>query len=867
MKKLLALACLICLLCCPSRPGRAQNLPPPGAYQPIPNYTGTGAGMLFRQAINDRFSGAQPISPVIAGLTFANLPAETDGSIFYCTNCQKTSVCAAGGSGAWALGQNGQWTCAAGGAVTSAYVGPLSLSGNQANGSDQISHVNLNGVINPQDYGALCTNETVSCTATASSANLTCGGIGSTQFAVGQHIKIDHAGANNALSAPTLGTSKVYSYYFNPRPIPTLHTSGGDYQGCQTDSTASLYQNSGCSASRTYEVQDVAFNGSWSAPSSAATVTGSATKLSPDNYIRVPWTNDPNAVGQVICGCTGASCTPNQIWAVLPVLPVGETAAHSQYWDDQGNHFGRDADFGTTCPGVAKPADLLTTITAINPTTGVVTVAIAPSQSGTVTMRHDNEPSLAAALLAAQPVSGAGANQAARIDLPYCSVCYPLGQPLSFYGTGRETLVGSSNAQFGSAGTCFEWDGPTAGIVFNLNNAGSMDLENLAFPGGAVDPGSTPGLAISFDNYSGTGPGGNPAGRSSGYTGAGHFRNISIGYSGIGFTIDSNGSIGNVENSSWDNVDCVSGGWACFYGASAQTNRERITGGNINATWDYGFAGIFGGVAVKDFDDGAMTGIAVQGASSGTFTFDGGDLNGAYGFLNLGSVMRLSAVKAEPQVGPTGYFGYVGGPTEIRDSSWSTGNIAINSSSGASGCWLGSAFNVMPPLANSNSGGSYPAIRGSLPFTDLSGGQHSPSFASIFDSVNVSGTGITPIGIVFGNESGKNEALTLINAFLTSVPDASASASNPAVSSCGTTPSISGNNGAMVITIGSGTVTSCALAFASHPAFTNAPICTCVDVTAGLALKQSSLSTSGVTLATTASSMGGDTVNCTCTGQ
>src|ERR1700730_4090805 len=92
---------------------RAQNLPPPGAYQPIPNFTGVGAGLQFRQAINDRFSGAMPIAPAVVRIAFANLPTEQDGALIYCTNCTKTIPCAAGGSGAWASGQNGQWMCAA----------------------------------------------------------------------------------------------------------------------------------------------------------------------------------------------------------------------------------------------------------------------------------------------------------------------------------------------------------------------------------------------------------------------------------------------------------------------------------------------------------------------------------------------------------------------------------------------------------------------------------------------------------------------------------------------------------------------------------------------------------------------------------
>ena len=89
----------------------AQNLPPPGAYQPIPNFTGVGAGLQFREAINNRLSGTQPILPLIVGPTFANLPAEQDGVILYCKDCKRSTPCGSGGQGAWALGTRGQWSC------------------------------------------------------------------------------------------------------------------------------------------------------------------------------------------------------------------------------------------------------------------------------------------------------------------------------------------------------------------------------------------------------------------------------------------------------------------------------------------------------------------------------------------------------------------------------------------------------------------------------------------------------------------------------------------------------------------------------------------------------------------------------------
>ena len=83
-------------------------------YQPIPNFTGIGAGFNFRQAINQRFSGTQAIAPQFAGLPFASLPAEQDGLLLWCKDCQATAPCSGGGAGAWARGARGAWSCAAG---------------------------------------------------------------------------------------------------------------------------------------------------------------------------------------------------------------------------------------------------------------------------------------------------------------------------------------------------------------------------------------------------------------------------------------------------------------------------------------------------------------------------------------------------------------------------------------------------------------------------------------------------------------------------------------------------------------------------------------------------------------------------------
>jgi hypothetical protein len=82
-------------------------------YQPIPNFTGVGAGYNFRQAINQRFSGAQAISPTIVSVPFASLPTEQDGMLLWCNDCEETTPCASGGGGAFARGARGVWACAA----------------------------------------------------------------------------------------------------------------------------------------------------------------------------------------------------------------------------------------------------------------------------------------------------------------------------------------------------------------------------------------------------------------------------------------------------------------------------------------------------------------------------------------------------------------------------------------------------------------------------------------------------------------------------------------------------------------------------------------------------------------------------------
>ena len=185
----------------------AQNLPPPGAYKPIPNFTGVGAGLQFREAINDRFSGAQPMAPELVAPNFANLPSEQDGALLYCKDCKRTTPCGNGGQGAWALGTRGNWSCstgaleaslnANGNKLTSLANGTATgdalafgqtgaqlntLAGAKGDGTDSISAFHVNGVFNVKAFGAKCdgtTDDTAAIQSALTTVNAAATGAGS----------------------------------------------------------------------------------------------------------------------------------------------------------------------------------------------------------------------------------------------------------------------------------------------------------------------------------------------------------------------------------------------------------------------------------------------------------------------------------------------------------------------------------------------------------------------------------------------------------------------------------------------------------------------------------------------------------------
>jgi len=500
------------------------NLPPAGSYQAIPNFTGPGAGLLFRSAINDRFSGVQQISPRIVTLAYSALPAESDGSLIYCTDCQKTVPCSAGGSGAWAMGQNGQWACSSstsgaptgtsGGDLSGAYPNPTvstvlggkvplyggeigaqinTLSGSKGDGSDAIAAMSVNGVQNAIAWGAACSSTTAQATTSSSSASVSLNAIG--DFKAGQSIQIDHAGPAATVTTPAnlsvrLGAMASPGYQFN---APT---------GCFTDP-----DNTSCSTSYTYQVAAVDKAGGISALSSATSVTGAWSVLNVEHTIDLQWTKGANDIGYAIYRCAGASCSPT-LYYVVPAFQFDNSGSGMNMgrshveWIDIGESLGRDpylGSVGASPPALPVAQHFYAKITAASGSN--LTLSASPSAGGTFTMRHDDSVALNAAIAYANAQRGGGV-QGGSVMLPICpsgsSGSYQIGQSVSLYDTASVRIEGQGGGGHGIRPTVIQWNGPVGGSVFNMNQAQQDEIDYVSIPGFA---GTTPGVGFDVDTY------------------------------------------------------------------------------------------------------------------------------------------------------------------------------------------------------------------------------------------------------------------------------------------------------------------------------------------------------------------------------
>jgi hypothetical protein len=160
----------------------------------------------------------------------------------------------------------------------SSYTGPVSITGNQTNGADQLSNVNVNGVLNVKTYGASGTATAPTSTTastTASSASVTLGA--ADNLFNGEGIAIYGAGANCSINSTACGSITA------PTPAVTLH-------GYTGGSTSYAFKIAACDA-----------NYGCTAPGTATSVNGPAMLVIGMNYIDVTWTPTTGAAHYAVC--------------------------------------------------------------------------------------------------------------------------------------------------------------------------------------------------------------------------------------------------------------------------------------------------------------------------------------------------------------------------------------------------------------------------------------------------------------------------------------------------------------------------------------------------------------------------------------
>ena len=715
---------------------RAQNLPPPGSYQPIPNYTGVGAGLQFREAINARLGGNQPIAPSIVTPTFANLPPEQDGMLLYCHDCRSAAPCVSGGAGAWAFGTRGQWTCAgmaleaalnansnkvsnlAGGTVngdalafgqTGAQLN--TLSGSKLDGSDAITNVSLNGVRNVRAFGATGSLATASAATVAGNATVTLNSIG--DFKTGNWVKIDHAGAASNATTPTGVTIVPNSYGMNPNPTADITKTLANGGGCQVDAATGIPgHNTACNVSYTYQIVGVSQGGGWSVPTAAVSTSAGPATLSTNNNLLVSWTGAANDIAYLIYSCSGASCTPT-LHAVMP--QAGAPGATAESYRDFGHAFGTDEDFGTAMRSSGSAQDLFAQITSVSGNS--VTLSVAPAQTGSFTMRHDDSVPINAAISSVCSHTATGGTVGGIVEFPATSA-YSLGQSLNLYGCWGVTLS-LTVAQNGDGGhpVELEWHGVTGGTVINMNKAADSRVAGLSVSG---INGNTAGVIIDVDNYT-TGGGGDGLA-----TQHDTFERLALGRAGIGIRV-ANRSTGNVQDLNFRDVQISNpsngqgGMWGYFFGGGGQTYNEEIRGGLI-AGHDVAIMSAFVGqleIYGTDFEQNKIEAWASDrfgGGADGNMMFSGVTSESAQYFIYdtgaNGSNFIVDASRIADAPGPNGFLMQLSRPTAIKSSWVCGGGTTICGISSGNG---GSSGIPTPILSMQNSFGD------AAPFRDGTG--------------------------------------------------------------------------------------------------------------------------------------------------
>jgi hypothetical protein len=128
--------------------------------QVVQNTANLGVQNIFTQP--NQFTVGASFGPVF----FSTLPAESNGTEIYCSNCRQTNPCVSGGSGAMATGIAGSWSCASGIVIT------LETNGT-VNGSQTLLNLAQSSPITVTDNGS--GTITLACPTCAAISGLTAG--------------------------------------------------------------------------------------------------------------------------------------------------------------------------------------------------------------------------------------------------------------------------------------------------------------------------------------------------------------------------------------------------------------------------------------------------------------------------------------------------------------------------------------------------------------------------------------------------------------------------------------------------------------------------------------------------------------------
>jgi hypothetical protein len=557
-----------------------QNLPSPGGYIPIPNFTGTDAGLDFRNAINDRFSGVQAIAPRVGSVTFANLGPEQDGAVLYCNNCQATLPCSAGGSGAWATGIDGQWEC-------NAQPVPLAFNGTDVLPPYNGTRTNEKNIL---DFGAIPSATRINCTTTSGQANITCSGVTTSDFAVNQNVALYGAGPAPTVSQPTgftvqpvTTTNSISSATRNTRWAQgctvqnalawctagssvcglsnvtfyeqgqTITIAGAGAGGAALTTTISILDDGGnditlatpattsvngaavtganCTTSRRYQAYPIDSRGGWGPPTGVITVNNTASALNWGDWVdvQVDVPQPPNApqpsyplpsnipIAWAFYCAEGTA--PLQLCGVeVPTYSYMFASTDPAPWNDQllggsqngfptvvtfhdlDRPYGHDVIYGTTPPPSTVNEILFARVLSISGTT--VQLSVAPSQTGTFTMGHDNGPNINAAIKAACDANF----RCGTVYTPYASNMFPVATPiLALRGQGLEIVGGAGPTTAEPSSTApsgWVWVGALGATVLELNQQVKPQVESISLQSNIVGlTGSTMGVTIDMDGF------------------------------------------------------------------------------------------------------------------------------------------------------------------------------------------------------------------------------------------------------------------------------------------------------------------------------------------------------------------------------